>query len=229
MPINVICPGCHTRFKVSDKFAGRTGACPKCKGKITVPAKEEEVQVHAPEEFDRGGRGQEGKLILKPIEREKAKFSAGLATLAAAAVLVVFAVAYFGRPVFEHWFATAPALLLVSFPLCWSGYQFLRDDENLEAYTGQPLLVRTAICAGVYTLLWGIFGYVAPQVITEELWTWGLIAPPFIVTGGLVALACYDLDFGNGCFHYAFYLLVTVLLRVSAGMGWVWEIGQSAT
>jgi hypothetical protein len=39
-----------------------------------------------------------------------------------------------------------------------------------------------------------------------------------------VPLACLDLEYGNGFFHYAFYLLVTVLLRWLAGMGWVWEI-----
>jgi hypothetical protein len=38
-----------------------------------------------------------------------------------------------------------------------------------------------------------------------------------------VALACFDLDFGSGCFHYAFYLLAILLLRWCAGMGWVWE------
>ena len=29
----------HTRFKVSDKFAGQEGPCPKCKAKIKIPAK----------------------------------------------------------------------------------------------------------------------------------------------------------------------------------------------
>ena len=38
MSIPVVCPGCRTRFKVSDRFAGQSGACPKCKAKIEVPA-----------------------------------------------------------------------------------------------------------------------------------------------------------------------------------------------
>ena len=229
MPINVICPGCHARFQVSDKFAGRSGACPKCKSPIKVPSKEEEVQVHAPEEFGEGGRGKGGGLILKPITREKSKFSLGAGAAVAGTTLAVFAIAWFGRGVVAATggIVTGPVLLLLSFPLAWGGYSFLRDDENLETYSGKPLWIRTAICAAAYTVLWGVFGYVAPQVITEDLYTWLLLAPPFVITGGLVALACYDLDFGNGCFHYAFYLLVTILLRVAAGMGWVWSIGHA--
>ena len=111
-------------------------------------------------------------------------------------------------------------------PLAWAGYLFLRDDENLETYSGKPLLVRTAICAAAYAALWGIFAYVAAPALTGDVWSWLLVAPPFIVTGALVALACYDLDFGSGCLHYAFYLLVTVLLGGCAGLGWIWQIGQ---
>jgi len=56
---------------------------------------------------------------------------------------------------------------------------------------------------------------------TRELWTWVFIGPPFLIAGALVALACLDLEFGDGFFHYCFYLLVTMLLRWTAGMGWL--------
>ena len=49
MAINVICPGCHTRFKVSDKYAGVEGPCPKCKVKIKIPEKSDEVVIHTPD------------------------------------------------------------------------------------------------------------------------------------------------------------------------------------
>jgi hypothetical protein len=59
--------------------------------------------------------------------------------------------------------------------------------------------------------------------LTGEFWSWLFVAPPFLIMGGLTALACFDLDFGNGIFHYAFYVLVTILLCWVAGMGWVWQ------
>jgi hypothetical protein len=37
-------------------------------------------------------------------------------------------------------------------------------------------------------------------------------------------MASLDLDFGDGLFHYGFYLVVTVLLRWLAGMKWVWDV-----
>ena len=37
MAIQVLCSGCGSRFAVSDRFAGKTGPCPKCKKPITIP------------------------------------------------------------------------------------------------------------------------------------------------------------------------------------------------
>jgi len=227
MSINVVCPGCHTRFKVSDRFAGRSGVCPKCKTAIQVPSAEEQVKVHTPEQFDRGGRGVTGKLILKPIAREQTKLSLVLAVGVLGATVVVFLAAWLAGSILQqHGIVRALALLLISLPLAWAGYLFLRDDENLETYSGKPLVVRTAICAAAYAALWGIFTHVAAPAITGDVWSWLLVAPPFVITGALVALACYDLDFVSGCLHYAFYLLVTVLLGGCAGLGWIWQIGQ---
>ena len=74
MPINVTCPNCQTRFKVSDKFAGQTGPCPKCKSPIKIPKKEEEVVIHSPDEF--GPKDTSGRAVLKPLERQEANYTA---------------------------------------------------------------------------------------------------------------------------------------------------------
>ena len=42
MPIDVTCPGCLVRFKVSAQHAGKKGLCPKCKHEILVPSLDEE-------------------------------------------------------------------------------------------------------------------------------------------------------------------------------------------
>lgn|SRR5579883_957159 len=38
MPIVIACPGCQTKFRAPESFAGRSAQCPKCKGHIQIPA-----------------------------------------------------------------------------------------------------------------------------------------------------------------------------------------------
>lgn len=227
MAIFVVCPGCKSRFQVSDKFAGRSGSCPKCKGKITVPAAADEVKVHGGEDFSGGGRNAEGKLVLKPIARQETRFRPALAAAIAAGVLLTLLLDWLGgRVLRDHLtllqFAGWVGLLIVTPPLAIGAYTVLYDDE-LEPYRGNSLYLRAASCALVYILLWGIFNFIVAKGLTGEIWSWLFVAPPFLVMGALTALACFDLDFSNGIIHYAFYVLVIILLRWIAGMGWVWQ------
>ncbi|MEA1951315.1 MAG: hypothetical protein U9N87_08020 [Planctomycetota bacterium] len=227
MSIQVICPSCHTRFKVSDKFAGKSGACPKCKGKIEVPAADQEVQVHAPEEFSAGGaRGASGKLTLKPISRTETKVTpVAVAAIVGSILLVGIVTLLAGEILREQVMFRAIGLLFLSPLIAIAGYTFLRDDE-LEPHRGKSLYLRAALCGIGYTVLWAVFGYVAETTLTGEIWEWIVVAPPFLVTGGLCALVCFDLDFGSGFFHYCFYLVLTMALRWAAGMPWVWNLGS---
>lgn len=224
MAIHVVCPGCYARFKVSDKFAGMTGACPKCKKTITVPSADDEVKVHAPEDFG-GARGASGKLVLKPIARLETRLSPVAIAGILASIVGVAAIAWGGGELLQtQWVVRAVGLLVITPPLVMAGYTFLRDQET-EPYRGRAFYIRTGICALSYAVMWAVFGYSAEYVVGAEAWNWLLFAPPFVITGALIALACFDLDFGSGCFHYAFYVLVIILLRWIAGMGWIWTIG----
>jgi hypothetical protein len=228
MPILVTCRSCHARFQVSDKFAGQTGPCPKCKSPLRVPTKEEEVEVHAPAEFASGGRTASGALATKPIARKETRLEPVAAVGMAAAALGVLVVTWglgVGGVLKGSLAVRAIGLLLVSPPLVVAGYAFLRDDE-LEPYRGASLYVRAGICAAAYVALWGSYGFVANRAPTGEIWTWVFIAPPFLVAGALTALAALDLDFGSGFFLYSFYLLMTILLRWIGGMGWIWQTGE---
>lgn len=226
MSIQVICPGCHARFKVSDKFAGKSGACPKCKGMINVPSADQEVKVHTPDQFAGTGRGAAGKLVLKPIARRETKLTPVAAVAVAGSVLAVGLVTWLAADILrEQILFRGIGLLLISPLIAIAGYTFLRDDEY-EPHRGRSLYVRAALCGLGYTVLWAVFGHVADTALTGELWSWIVVAPPFIITGGLCALACFDLDFGSGCFHYCFYLVLTMALRWAAGMPWVWNLGS---
>jgi hypothetical protein len=226
MKILVVCPGCRKRFEVSEKFAGKTGPCPKCKTVIRVPELSEQVVIHAPEEFDRGGRNQSGQLVLKPISRTETRFRPLVAAAFGGAALLVFLAAWFGREqgIWQNPWAVVVALLLLSPVLAVAAYSFLYDDE-LEPYRGRELWLRVAICGVVYALLWAVFARVTDSgFLTGELWKWLIVVPPFVAVGATAAAFALDFDFGNAAFHYAFYLLVTVFLRWAAGMGWVWNV-----
>ncbi len=226
MSIIVVCKECRKSFKVSDKYAGKTGACPNCKKPLRVPEKSEEVKIHAPEAFEGGGRTKTGKLVTKPIARINAKFQpVTTAIIVASAVVILMATWLGGRAqLFQNTFVTAVGLLVVSPLLVIGAYEILRDDE-LEPYRGLQLYLRAAVCGTAYAILWGIFAMLSARgLITGELWSWAMVLPPLVVAGGLAATAALDLEFGNGMFHYGFYLLVTLILRWVAGMKWVWDI-----
>ncbi|MEN6449632.1 MAG: hypothetical protein ABFC96_03990 [Thermoguttaceae bacterium] len=229
MAIIVVCTGCRKSFKVSDKFAGKSGPCPNCKKTLQVPAKGEEVTVHAPEAFAGGGRSASGKLIIKPISRVEAKIRPIVIAIAAVAVVLVLLgtwVAGRNAKLFDGTpglLAAGVGLLLVSPPLVIAAYRLLRDDE-LEPFSGRSLYIRSAICSIGYVALWGVFAMVSSMgLITGDVWNWAFVLPPFILVGGAIAFASLDLEFGNALFHYSFYLLATLALRWAAGMPWTWN------
>ena len=87
-------------------------------------------------------------------------------------------------------------------------------------------MIRTGVCGLIYAALWGVHAIVYPMFFGEhipETWQIMFLAPPYALAGASVAYLCYDLDFGNGFFHYSLYLLVTVLLRVVMGLNPIYQ------
>lgn len=246
MPIDVTCTGCKARFQVSDKFAGKQGPCPKCKTVIQVPAKSEQVVVHAPEAS--GPKDSKGRAVLKPLARKGTKLTVvgmvllGVTVMGIAGGAIGLRIAYppvkvevrkaqAGRPAIMrdirqvplHWLALGAVVLAPG--LCWAGYAFLRDDE-LEPMSGRELWTRLAICSVVYAALWG--GYYAAKVSpVMGLKPGQTPAPaviviallPMLLVGGGVGFGSLNLSVSSGAVHYGFYLVVTVLLRLLIGLG----------
>lgn len=227
MPIQVTCRKCHKRFNVSEEHAGKTGACPNCKGQITVPKKDEEVVIHAPSSF--GPKDASGQAVLKPIEREEVVANPAAivgivgAVIAAIVVAVVLRVQYpSGETGIDPtlWWILAAGTIVLAPGIALAGYWFLRNDE-LEPHRGVALLLRVTICSVLYAALWG--GYAALKHYMfrgnpPEMFYFAAIAPAFIGVGGTIGLATLDLDFGNAAIHYAFYLLVTALFCFLIGV-----------
>ncbi len=227
MAIQIICPGCHTQFKVSDKFAGKKGPCPKCKVEIEIPESDDEVKIHGPETF--GPKGKTRQPALKPIFRKDAEFSLKIAGIIAGAVLlIVILAAMFGStlaadddPAFENQHTKRLVILtlgaiIVAPPVVFAGYTFLRDQE-LEAYRGKALWTRVAICGAVYAALWALVAIVHDQAFAGEGFPMPMViglASVMILLGAGAAFVCLDFDFTNGLFHYGLYFACCVLLRL---------------
>jgi hypothetical protein len=220
MAIDVICPGCHTRFKVSDKFAGKQGPCPKCKTVIKIPEKGDEVVVHVPEDY--GPKDSRGRAVLKPIARKETFVSLPMAIGIGGAVLVVLVAALLMRG-FEDGVPVAVlafGAIVLAPPLVLGGYTFLRDDE-LEPHRGLSLCIRVGICSLAYVVLWAAYAWLpglAFHLDELELFHLLFLVPPLVVAGATAAFASLDLDFGSALIHYGMYLLVTLSLCLLMGV-----------
>lgn len=225
MAIDVECPSCKTRFRVSDKFAGQKGPCPKCKAEIQIPEKSEEVVIHAPEVADTVG--EKAKRAFRPIARKETTVTPVSIVAVVGAVVTVLVIALILRSSiagaeqlagWAKWLLGAGALSLGP-PLALAGYTFLRDAE-LDPFRGRELAIRTAICGTVYAILWGVYAglnvYVLADV-TLQPFHYVFVIPPFVLVGALAAFASYDLDYGIGVIHYGLYVLVTFVLCLIVG------------
>jgi len=222
MPIQVICPGCHTRFKVGDQHAGKAGACPKCKGQIQIPALGDEVIIHAPE-LEAGAKDAKGRNVLKPLRRKETKFQLNTALIAGGASLLTVAIAFLiGNSQGDlggslTWILAGGALLLGP-PLAYAGYFFLRNDEELEAFRGRELLLRCGACGAAFAATWGLYWYLGAQFFELgearlELFQIGVLLIPMVLLGTAASYLSFDFEPLTGFFHYTLYFVATVLLR----------------
>lgn len=232
MAIQVTCPGCKASFQVSDKFAGKKGPCPKCKAPIEIPkplgarvgaAAAPEVKIHAPEESS-GAKTATGRPATRPLARQETQFSVLTIVGLIVGVLVVVVGAWWWGPYLqggENIPLRAAVLAVVTLPVVFAGYAFLRDDE-LEPYRGVGLWLRVLLCGLAYAALWGAYLLLPADLLTEPYMLL-VIAAPAVLLGGAVAMGCFDLDFGTACLHYAFYVLVTLALGWLAGLEMPWR------
>jgi hypothetical protein len=227
MPIPVTCPGCLTKFTVGDQHAGKSGACPKCKGPIQIPAKSDEVIIHAPEN-EAGAKDAKGRNVLKPLRRKETKFDTNIFIMVAGGTLLAIIISWLvGRQYAADgvpmWFLSLGAIILGP-PLAYAAYSFLRDDE-LGVYEGTAVLLRALSCGLVYALLWGVYMYVGWHVYSDEAFRSGLEMVQLAILIGIVAglgtfaaYVSFDLEPISAFFHYALYFLVTIGLRFIMGL-----------
>lgn len=225
MPITVVCPGCKSRFTVSDQFAGRTGPCPKCKKPIKVPEPAaQSVVIHEPDRPVSTAAGT-GRMPTAPLKTRNRPVAAAAFVATAVGALAFMGIAALlplvyppepaaggqsGQTTIPPWLLLCGGFL-AALPTVLLGYAAVRNRE-LEPFRGRPLLLRTLACAAIYAALWGVRGLI-PAEQTAELWQWFMLGPLFVAAGGLAALATLELEPGNAAVHFSFYVLFTAVLR----------------
>ena len=232
MPIQVTCANCLKRFQVSDKFAGKSGACPNCKNEIRIPDKSEEVVIHAPD--DGAPKDRSGQSVLKPLTREETDVTRKGLVLTIGAILAAIAVALVLRLAMPY-DATAEGanleaawrLMLIGIlaapPLVWSGYSFVREQE-LEPYYGAELRNRVLILSGLFAALWLIYLFVPAYVLDLPLtgqmsfMAFGITFAVMLVIGAFASVGTFELEFSSGLAHAGLYLITVMLLAVIGGV-----------
>lgn len=221
MPIRVTCPGCHKRFNVSDKFAGKEGPCPKCKTKIKIPDKDDEVVIHEPESY--GPKDQVGRGVLKPITRDETRLSAVQLTLIAAAIIGFFVAAFLMRMMLDDKrefsvILLGAAALVIAIPVVYAGYSFLRDPE-LGIFPPRERWARIAVCAALYAATWAAMPLAEYAFDGYELGAWISATIAMVCVGGAIGMYSFDFDYLTGILHYGLYLGICLLGRWIAGFG----------
>lgn len=222
MSIPVTCLKCHTRFNVSEKFAGQKGPCPKCKEIIQIPTAEEEVVIAAPKAA--GPVDTQGRSVLKPIKRKENTFttmqiavmaSSLVGIIVAALLLLVLVEDKLGFPVWP----LIVAAVLIAPTIVYGGYMILKDQE-LQPFQGKELWTRVLIASAIYALLWLAFP-VAKYAFGDHYDTgsWMVALGGMLAAGGAAGMLTFDFDYTMGLIHYGIYLGLCLLCRVIAGIG----------
>ncbi|MDO5554692.1 MAG: hypothetical protein Q4G68_13115 [Planctomycetia bacterium] len=224
MAINVICPGCMTRFQVSDRFAGKKGPCPKCGHIIEIP--KEKLVVHAPEDITSGGKTFKGGSSIRPILQSRFVFSVRQLSIALTGVVLVLALAWsmslwpasLAKNITGMVGCTAVGFCLVAF-----GYMMVREEDDLEILLGHELHRRSLYTAVCFALSWlaleGIISYMSPGPFVV------IYLVPIAILGAAAAVIIFDTDVNKAGLLYAFFLIAVVILRglMFAPEGWIWQ------
>ncbi|MDO5580424.1 MAG: hypothetical protein Q4G69_04775 [Planctomycetia bacterium] len=224
MAINVICPGCMTRFQVDDRFAGKKGPCPKCGHIIEIP--KEKLIIHAPEDITSGGKTVPGGSTLRPITQVRFIFNRRQLFLAFLGIIAICAVA-FGLGFWENCFAKAITGLVCTFligiPLTAYGYMMIREEDDLEILLGNELYKRSFFASLGFALVWTIFEAFVVYLNPGPAFVIYLV--PTMILGSIVGIYIYDTNGGKAALLFSLFVLSVLLLRgiMFVPDGWIWE------
>ena len=217
MSIRVTCNKCHTRFNVSEKFAGKEGPCPKCKTKIRVPMPTDEIRIEAPK--TKGPTDTEGRAIVNPILRKDTVLSSVQIALLIAGIVAFLAVAFGMRfaGLEENasiwWVLLGLGAFLLAVPLSFVTYHIIRDND-LQPFSGFDLWRRIAICSLVFAVTWVALPAAAYAFGGQYfIGSWALASVAMFAAGAVASMGSFEFDWLLGVVHYGLYFAVAIVGR----------------
>ncbi len=218
MAINITCPGCLKRFQVSDQFAGRSGPCPGCKTMISIPALDDQVVIHEPENRA-GATGANAKL--DSITRRPSVFrkmeSICIIVLLFLSITVSVLVRIFWSGAaelhFMHGMVFSLGLFLLAWPAAFVGYGVLKASET-ESFPRRALLSRATMVAGVYGLIALAFLLTCSLAIPTEdgrMLLIAILAVVCLTLAWVLPLAFLELEALQSLIHVAIYVSMATL------------------
>ena len=222
MSIRVTCSKCHTRFNVSEKFAGKEGPCPKCKAKIRVPMPADEVRIEAPK--TKGPTDTEGRAIVDPILRKETVLSTVQIVLLVVGMIGFLALAFGMRYAVSDWktmlgwVVLGIGAFLMSMPLIFITYHIIRDNE-LQPFSGFELWKRIVICGAVFAATWLALPAAAYAFDGQYfIGSWALASVIMFAAGAVASMGSFEFDWLLGAVHYGLYFAVAIFARILAGL-----------
>lgn len=210
MAIDVICPGCHKRFQVSDDFAGKKGPCPACKTTIEIPKLEDVVVIHERETTASGAPAK-----LESIQRKQSTVGKSELFLAIGALLAGLIITLVGRiqlpevdpnPLFITKIL-AGGLLGISSSLL--GHIVLRGQDDGSIYDRKALLKGTVIGL-VYALIWRIQVLISDGFLVQDgnviLPAVIILSIAFMVVTTFIPMFVFDFEYQQGLTHVALFI-----------------------
>lgn len=209
MAIDVICPGCHKRFQVSDQFAGQKGPCPGCKTIIQIPKLEDVVVVHERETTSSGAPAKLNSIRRQHTTAGKSELLCASGALLAG-LLSTILVRFLSEPEPDPGFFTTLLIgSLLGSSTSLLGNIVLRGQDNGSNY-GRKTIVRACLVGVIYTVIWRLLVLLSDGLLVED---GSVILPAVIILAiALTAISTFlpmfvfDFEYQQGLVHVALFI-----------------------
>lgn len=210
MPIDVICPGCHKRFSVSDEFAGKKGPCPACQTVIEIPKLEDVVVIHERETTASGAPAKLDSIRRKSTTAGKFELGLGIGALIAALVLTVL-----GRMQLTE-VDPNPAFLiklfaggLLGISSSVLGHIVLRGQDHGSVYSRKTIFISSVVGLA-YTVIWRLQVLISDGVLVQDgsiiLPAVVILAIAFTVITTFLPMFVFEFEYQEGLTHVALFI-----------------------